>query len=125
MNLKKRLFFFGIGVSIGIVIVIFFLREKGTSFDYLPNARVLKDIRTKTLKQDTNVASFFKSNQIDSIQVYTLLENGNVDFGKSTIDNKNDCNTYIVNSEKKTKLQLQIKSCDTIATITQAKFLTE
>lgn len=125
MNLKKRLFFFGIGLSIGAIIVIFFLKEKGTSFDYLPNARVLKDIRTKTLKQDSNVASFFKSNQIDSIQVYTLLEKGNVDFGKSIIDSKDTCNLYVINSAEKAKLQLQIKNCDSIATITHAKFLTE
>ena len=47
MTFKQRLPYFLGGLGIGILVVIFFLGKKNTTFDYGPNARVLKNIRVK------------------------------------------------------------------------------
>ena len=49
MNLFKRFLFFFFGLAIGSVFVMFFFQRKGTEFCYLPNCRVLKDLRSKPL----------------------------------------------------------------------------
>ncbi|WP_121665429.1 hypothetical protein [Mesonia aquimarina] len=124
MKLANRLFYYGIGLAIGIVIVIFFLQEKNTTFDYLPNARVLKDIRTKKIEKNTSVSLFFNQHKIDSTQLKELLQEGEIDFGESITD-KDSCNVYLINSQNEPKYQVHIKNCDSVATITHAKFLTE
>ena len=47
MTFKQRLPFFLGGLTIGIIIVVFVFGKKNTTFDYGPNARVLKNIRIK------------------------------------------------------------------------------
>ncbi len=47
MTFKQRLPYFLGGLTIGIIVVTFFLGKKETTFDYFPNARVLKNIRIK------------------------------------------------------------------------------
>ena len=53
MAFLKRLGFYLIGFSIGLVFLFFFLKKKsdetGASFCYLPNCRVLKELRSKPL----------------------------------------------------------------------------
>jgi len=52
MAFIKRLGWYLVGVSIGLVFLAFILKKKsgeeGIDFCYLPNCRVLKDIRSKT-----------------------------------------------------------------------------
>ena len=48
MTLRKRVFYYGIGLAIGTLILMMIWDKKGLSVDYWPNARVLKDIRKKT-----------------------------------------------------------------------------
>ena len=47
MTFKQRLPFFLGGLTVGIIIVVFFLGKKNTTFDYGPNARILKNLRVK------------------------------------------------------------------------------
>ena len=48
MSLMRRLGYYLGGFSIGLILLAFFLSGKRTSCDYGPEARVLKNIRTKT-----------------------------------------------------------------------------
>ncbi|MDR6301034.1 hypothetical protein [Mesonia maritima] len=125
MKLAHRLGYYFSGFVIGIIILFFFLSGKKTSCDYGPDARVLKNIRTKKLDYSSNAALFFQQNKIDSTSIYAVLTNGDVDFEESITD-LDSCNIYVINSDKEKKnLQLSIKNCDSIATIEQAKFLTK
>ena len=47
MIFKKRLYFFSIGLVIGIFFVMFIFRGKNASFNYMPNARVIANIISK------------------------------------------------------------------------------
>jgi len=125
MKLAYRLGYYLSGFVIGLIILFFFLSGKKTSCDYGPNARVLKNIRTKKLNYSSNATLFFQQNKVDSTSIYSVLTNGDVDFEKSITD-LDSCNIYVINSDKEDKnLQLSIKNCDSVATIEQAKFLTK
>ncbi len=124
MKLIQRFGYYLGGFGIGIIIVLFVLSGKETSCSYFPNARVLKEIRFKTLNYSPEVATYMTQNQIDSIAIGKLLRQGNVDFDASQTDRDNPCRVYVINGTYKSQdLQIQIKECkevDSIATVIKA-----
>ncbi len=123
MNLLKRFGFFSIGLIAGIIILIFFLGGKRASCDYSPTARTLKNIRLKERVYSEEAYRFFESNNIDTTSVNSILEDGNINFGKSKTDTE-PCNIYFVSGEiESNKLELQIENCEKIATIQRVEFL--
>ncbi|WP_196892632.1 DUF4258 domain-containing protein [Aureivirga marina] len=113
MNLFKRLTYFGGGLLMGIFFLFFFLNGKKASCDYLPNDRVLKNIRTKKLHYSEDAQKEMSTLQLDTLDIKTILTNGDVDFGRSNTKSK-PCRKYIIsgmtNSEK--ELELTIKNCE-------------
>ncbi|MCP9200663.1 hypothetical protein MKO06_12145 [Gramella sp. GC03-9] len=116
MKLIHRLGYYGLGLFFGIVILIFFLSGKKTSCDYSPNARVLKNIRTKKQSFSENSLEFFRINQLDTSLVSRALEDGDVDFSKSETD-REPCNIYYITGSFQPSIELEVENCDSIATI--------
>ena len=97
MAFLKRLGFYLIGLSIGLIFLFFFLKKKseetGASFCYLPNCRVLKELRSKPQQYAAEFQTLVDSGEIDSLQITAFLTDGNVDFKNS--DTKSEpCKTY-------------------------------
>ena len=96
-----------------------FLNGKDTSCSYFPNARVLKDIRTKPFYYSDISKEKIAKKLVDTSDIRKTLTYGNVDFGKSNIkvkggklyiiegqnQKKQKFNLYIVNNASKTLLQ--------------------
>jgi hypothetical protein len=89
MKFYQRLAFYLIGLLIGVVFIVYFLGAKaesrGVSFCYLPNCRVLKDIRSKPFHYSEAASKVLAESWIDSIDVKNTLTYGDVDFSKSNI----------------------------------------
>jgi len=100
MDFLKRFFYYGIGLFMGIIMVSFIFDKKAAEFCYLPNCRVLKNIRGKQLQQlekyTTNAFS------LDTIAIKEILTNGTVDFSKSNID-IDSCKQYKIDGDYKEK----------------------
>ncbi|MDN3594509.1 hypothetical protein [Zunongwangia endophytica] len=125
MNLFQRLGYFSVGLFMGIVILIFFLSGKKTSCSYFPNARTLKNIRTKERQFDKKAISFFSKNSIDTSNVSAILEDGDVHF-KESITDKDSCNIYLISGETTKKpIQFKVENCDSIAKIYDVDFYSE
>ena len=117
MKLIYRLGYYGLGLFFGIVILIFFLGGKKTSCDYSPNARVLKNIKTKQRSFSESSILFFQRNNIDTSTVSELLEDGDVDFDKSDT-RAEPCGIYFIAGKSNDQtLELQIENCDSLATV--------
>jgi hypothetical protein len=116
MTFKQRLPYYLVGLFIGVVVVYFIFSKKNSSFDYLPNARVLKNISKKHLVFSEKVVASFKNKEIDSLQILQVLKDGDVDmWNKIKIDS---CFQYNITGRKKLKnMTITIKNCDSIATI--------
>lgn len=123
MKFIHRLAYYLGGFFIGIIILFFFLGGKKTSCAYGPNARVLKNIRTKPMEYSKDAASFFKANNMDSTAVKSIFSDSDVDFGNSITD-RDSCNVFKI--EKKTESQktiaVSVINCDSLATIKEAGF---
>jgi hypothetical protein len=114
MTFKQRLPFFLGGLTVGIIIVVFFLGKKNTTFDYGPNARILKNLRVKERIYSEEALAVLSSINLDTALVSAILKNGNVD-----ISNKIKLDTClfqynIKGKEKLSNILLTIKNCDSV-----------
>ncbi|MGV8814267.1 MAG: hypothetical protein ACOH2D_09170 [Gelidibacter sp.] len=117
MKFIHRLGYYLGGFSIGIIILAFFLSGKKTSCAYSPNARTIKSISQKPKSYSDEALSAMRSFEMDTTVVSDMIQYGSVNFSESDTKTE-DCKTYILkNSYKDQKFRLQIKNCDSLATI--------
>ena len=126
MTVLKRVGFFSIGFIMGIAILVFVLSGKKASCAYFPNARTLKNIRLKQRNFSPEAMTFFQQNRIDTSVVSSIFDEGDVDFGKSKTHTK-PCKIYYINgnANDSISIELQVKNCDSTATIQKAHFYTQ
>lgn len=111
MGFLKRLGWYLVGLSIGMIFLVFFLKKKsgegGFEICYFPNCRVLKDMRSKTLTFGENLPEQYR----DTTLIIRFLTHGDVDFGKS--DTKSEpCKTYFISNEMEgVDLELKAMNC--------------
>lgn len=117
MTFKERLPYFLGGLTIGIIVVIFFWGKKDTTFDYGPNARVLKNLRVKERIFSQDALTILSSKKIDTANISQILMNGDVDImNKIKLDS---ClYQYNIKGVKELKnVTLTVINCDSTATI--------
>ncbi len=121
MPLLKRIGLYLVGLSIGLIFLTLFLKKKsdqtGTEFCYLPNCRVLKDLRSKPISYSGRIEAMMQDQVLDSTIITRFLSEGDVDFGLS--DTKAEpCKTYVIEAELQTGPGiLTVSSCPDSLTI--------
>ena len=111
----KRLGYFMVGLSIGIVFLTFFLKKKsqetGVEFCYLPNCRVLKDLRSKPVYYADNISKLLKNKELDTLQLTNFFSEGEVNFSSSDTESK-PCKTYLIESKIAADVvTMHVKNC--------------
>ena len=107
MKIVHRFGFYMGGFSIGLVFLIFFLSGKKTSCAYGPDARVLKNIRTKKPQYSTSVQEQLNAKIIDTLTLHSIFKYADINFSKS--DTKSaPCRTYYVEAEK---YEMVVENC--------------
>ena len=116
MKLFQRFAYYGIGLFIGSIFVWFIWTKKDVQFDYMPNARILKNIRVKNPVFSSDVLKYIHSKEIDSSTIAQVLKNGNVHiWDKVKLDS---CIRYDINGRKEFKnITLTILNCKSSALI--------
>lgn len=121
----KRLGYFLVGLSVGIVFLTFFLKKKteqtGVSFCYFPNCRVLKDLRSKPFYYSDQISEMLKNKELDTLTINSFFTEGEVNFGDS--DTKSTpCKTYLIESEIDNKnVSLKVINCPERVTVIDLK----
>jgi hypothetical protein len=116
MAFLKRLGWYLVGLSIGLVFLVFFLKKKtqdtGLEFCYLPNCRVLKDLRSKPLSLSDKALAQMESQELDTLLVKSFFRDGDVDFKKSDT-RSGPCKTYYISKNiEEASYTLEVKSCE-------------
>lgn len=87
MKFKFRLAYYLFGLLLGTFFVVWFLNSKAKSKDmefcYLPNCRVLQDLRKKPLEITAEAQATLDQEWINLEDIKTSLRYGDVDFSKS------------------------------------------
>ena len=116
-DMRQRFALYGIGFVMGIVIVFFFLGGKRASCNWLPNDRILNIIQRKQLLYGEQLEDNLREAEADSLDIRSILLNGDIDFSKSRV--KNDpCRLYWIQGEgKQSSLLISVELCDSVATV--------
>ncbi len=123
MSFLKRLGFYLTGMAIGLIFLAFFLNRKKAQFCYLPNCRVLKELRSKPLTYSETLSRQLKAQQLDSTTVYAFLTEGDIDFGASKTKSQ-PCKTYVIENEiNQQDALLTVLHCDSTVTATKLEWL--
>ncbi len=121
MTFKQRLPYYLFGLLLGVIVVVFVFDKKETSFDYGPNARVLKNIKSKKRLYSNKVLYAIELNKIDTASISLILNSGNADlWNKIKFDT---CTQYNINGVKQLKhITLTVNNCNTTAIIEKVSF---
>ncbi len=117
MAFLKRLGYYLLGFSIGLIFLFYFLKEKRAEFCYAPNCRVLKNINSKKVGFSAETYEFINVHPIDSSQVRIILKEGDVLFSKSNPRDKPCALYYIEGMIEDKTVELSVKNCDSVATV--------
>lgn len=85
MKFSQRFAYYLLGLLIGGIIVYYFFDAKDTDFCYLPNCRVLKDLRSKPLTISDKAQVSFNDALVNMNDIKMCLTYGDVNFDKSNI----------------------------------------
>jgi hypothetical protein len=96
MKFVHRFAYYLLGVVIGGIFLIFIFKEKRTEFCYLPNCRVLKDIRTKGLGIAPEAKTTLEEKWVTLDDIKNSLKYGDVDFSKSNKPNPGGGKLYVI-----------------------------
>ncbi len=119
MNFIQRFGYYLVGLALGSIVVFFVLDKKKTSFCYLPNCRILKDIRLKKRAFTPTVQELITTKTLDTAAITAAYNNGTVDFSRSNTKKKS-CKTYTIeNNYKEKSYEFLVENCDSIALIKQ------
>lgn len=117
MNFIQRFGYYLVGIILGSIVVYFVWDKKKTTFCYLPNCRILKDIRLKKRAFDPAVQQLVSNKTLDTAAISDAYTNGNVDFSKSNTKLKS-CKTYVIDNTYLNKsYQFLVENCDSTAIV--------
>ena len=85
MKFYQRFAYYMFGFLIGIFFLFMILNGKDTSCSYFPNARVLKDLRSKPFYYSDITKQKLNDKWLDTSDIRKTLTYGDVDFDKSNI----------------------------------------
>ena len=86
----------------GLFFVSMFLLNKDVRCNYMPNARVLNDLRNKPFNYSMEASRKLSEDWIDTLDIKNTLTYGDVDFDKSNIPYQKG-KLYIIEGQTKKK----------------------
>jgi len=96
MKFQHRLAYYLFGLCLGGFLVAFIFTGRGQDFCYLPNCRVLKNIRSKGFTISDEAKAKFAEQWVTNDDVKKTLEYGDVDFNKSNKPRKGGGKLYFI-----------------------------
>ena len=111
MDFKTRLAYYILGLFIGglfLKFVLDYTGGKGMDFTYLPNARVLKNIRNKPFDYSDIAKQKIQSKLISIEDIKYILTEGDVDFDLSKKPIQGG-KLYIINGETKNNVSFTLE----------------
>lgn len=126
MKFYVRFAYYLSGFAIGIIFLVAFLNGKDTGCSYFPNARVLKDIRSKPFYYSDVARLKINQKLIDTLDIRKTLTYGTVDFSKSNVKVKGG-KLYFVQgqNQKKQKFNLEIINGAQKTLLNDIKFISD
>lgn len=75
----RRFLFYGVGLAMGLVITKFIAKQKGAEFTYLPEGRVIKNLKTKKIVFHEKMNCYFDHADFTENQFENLFEEADLE----------------------------------------------
>ncbi|MDX5405158.1 MAG: DUF4258 domain-containing protein [Bacteroidota bacterium] len=112
MKFIKRLFYYLLGVGLGVIMVYFLFGDRDIQCSYFPNERVLNDLRQKEISYSGQAACVVDCLELDSIDMAGIFSMGKVNFDDSQ-PRIEPCGMYVVESgDPELELKAILLNCD-------------
>lgn len=85
MKFYQRFAYYLVGFVIGLFFVSMVFSGKDIRCNYMPNARVLNDLRNKPFNYSIEASRKLSEDWIDTVDIKNTLTHGDIDFDKSNI----------------------------------------
>ncbi len=112
MKFKFRLAYYLFGLLLGVFFVVWFLgakaEKRGVAFCYLPNCRVLQELRKKPLTISEEAQGILEEGWVDLNDVKLTLTYGDVDFSNSNKPFKNG-KIYLIEGKNTKNQEITVK----------------
>jgi hypothetical protein len=118
-GIGKRLMYFLIGVTLGTLVVFYMVQQRtDIRCNYLPNSRVLNDLRQKNLLYSDVAACQKACLQLDTNDVHLIFAAGAVIFDESQ-PRKKPCGEYkiVVRLPDEREISALAQNCDSTVTL--------
>ncbi len=125
MQFKYRLAYYLFGFLIGGFLMYYIFNAKGADFCYLPNCRVLKNIRSKGLTISKEAQKTLKENWVNQNDVNNTLLYGDVNFSESKKPVPGGGKLYIIEGKttKNQPINIEVVNYDDKAVLRDVKKL--
>lgn len=122
MDFWRRLRFYLIGVSIGIVFVLAFFGPRAVTCSYFPNARALEEAKIYPMAYSDQAQATITAEEIDSIFVKNeLFKNSKItNFGTDEV-RATPCRTYRAEYRKEKSYDFVFQICNKKTIVTELK----
>lgn len=116
MNFKERLKFYLLGLIGGLFLVMVFFGRRSSCRngirDYLPNGRVLAEIKTLPILYSNEALSTMQQLNIDTAYIQQkILVEGDINFDRSDA-RKKPCSDYIINYQDSLRhIEMNFEKC--------------
>lgn len=122
MNFWKRLRFYLIGVSIGVVLVLVFFGPRTMQCSYFPNSRALEEAKIYPMSFSETAQQTMDSEKIDSVFLYNeILKKSKItNFGTEEV-RETPCRTYRAQYREEKKFDIVYQICKKQTLITELK----
>lgn len=120
----RKLKFYLIGLSLGLIFVFLILNEKNASCSYFPNDRVIAETLTKEFQYEKRFTAEMRALQLNETFVKdSILSQGKIDFDRSNAQ-KTPCPEYLIfYPSKKPKYEMLFEKCKDTANFRQISLL--
>jgi hypothetical protein len=115
----RRVRYYLIGVILGsLVVYAMFGNRSDIGCDYLPNARVLKNLRTKAHHYSSQANCHIECLALDSMDIAMMFAAGAVKFSESE-PRKEPCGEYVLLTKlpDEREINMRVQNCDSTVTI--------
>lgn len=102
MKFYQRFAYYLIGFILGLFCVSMVLSGKDVRCNYMPNARVLNDLRNKPFNYSIEASRKLSEDWVDTLDIKNTLTYGDVNFDKSNVPYQKG-KLYIIEGQTKKK----------------------
>ncbi|MFA7448869.1 MAG: hypothetical protein WCY77_10560 [Weeksellaceae bacterium] len=122
MNFAKRLRFYLIGFSLGVVLVVFFFGPRSMQCSYFPNSRALEEAKIYPMTYSDQATAMMEAEGIDSLFLYKrILSKSKVtNLGTDEVRTK-PCRTYRASYREDKYYDIVFEICDKKTVLTEIK----